>query len=157
MWSFKFCWEVVETCLCDITNSEYILMITWRRLWLFIQNVVEAQQGRIKHATWKELLFTVHQQRLRCYLLLPHPHFSPALYRFKYVQSNNAWGIINPRAPIGSNWHLLEGLYDSLINTEEREQMAAELGGGLIGKQSAGAMHTGGNQHLIISEVFATL
>lgn len=67
------------------------------------------------------------------------------------------WGIINPRAPIGSNWHLLEGLYDSLINTEERGQMVAELGGGLIGKQSAGAMHTGGNQHLIINEVFATL
>lgn len=35
--------------------------------------------------------------------------------------------------------------------------MAAVVGGGLIGKQSAGAMHTGGNQHLIINEVFATL
>lgn len=32
--------------------------------------------------------------------------------------------------------------------------MAAVVGGGLIGKQSAGAMHTGGNQHLIINEVF---
>lgn len=29
--------------------------------------------------------------------------------------------------------------------------MAAVVGGGLIGKQSAGAMHTGGNQHLIIN------
>lgn len=27
----------------------------------------------------------------------------------KYAQSNNVLGIINPRAPIGSNWHLLEG------------------------------------------------
>ena len=35
--------------------------------------------------------------------------------------------------------------------------MAAALGGGLIGKQSAGAMHTESNQHLIINEVFATL
>lgn len=35
--------------------------------------------------------------------------------------------------------------------------MAVVLSGGLIGKQSVGAMHTGGNQHLIINEVFATL
>lgn len=51
----------------------------------------------------------------------------------------------------------IRGLCDSWINTEEREQMAAVLGGGLIGKQSVGVMHTGGNQHLIINEVFATL
>lgn len=35
--------------------------------------------------------------------------------------------------------------------------MAAVVGGDLIGKQSARAMHTRGNQHLIINEVFATL
>lgn len=39
----------------------------------------------------------------------PCHHFSPALYCSKYAQSNNVLGIINPRAPIGSNWHLLEG------------------------------------------------